>query len=389
MSGDMEFSEKITIGPFENLDKLCLFAEYADDSKLRNSLGFYLGELLGIPYVSPYAYADVYINGEYYGLCALATKDMFTHHIADDGIQAVFELSSSTRGLQFNTDLQQQVRVHYGNISDVEYILEVFEYALSTQNWEMVSAHIDLQSWALKYAMEEFLFNTDLGWASQYFYLGEDGLIRPMLPWDYEWTMEKFQLNVPAGAQNDLAVNRRPGNWYDWLLSNPDFVTAVHSHLEQRFTPALSGMLTRHMEQDIQQIQGSWYCDRLRWQSTFVGNQSYITDISWLWDWFDSFHIFFENRRAFLLEYFSYPEDYRQLHLKYNVCGEIGNASFQLVVPAGSTFQEWTEAIYTSTASYLAEGFRGWFAEDGTPLEELGIVTEDTTLYGIFDGSDP
>ncbi len=383
---NLDFSETISVGPFQDVTRLCLFAEYADESKLRNSLAYYAGQELGIPYCSPYAFTDVYINGQYYGLCALTVKEEYTKQLASDGIQAVFELTSSENGTQFTTDLRQRIRVIYGDPIDVQYVVECFENALSAQDWSLVSQYIDLESWALKYAMDEFLFNTDLGWASQYFYWGEDGKIRSMLPWDYEWTLESIFVPYVPGQQKEIAAYQNSGNWFGRLLKNEDFVKAVHTTLQEQFTEELFLSLDRHMEEDIQQITGSWRCDRIRWRSTLYDNQKPHLDPALLLNYREQFRTYFPNRLEFLLEFFSHIEDYLLVSFQYQSPALNFPARFMLVLPKGSDLRVFHEDILNSTETFRGENFQGWYTEDGTPLEEIGILTEDLRLTGIFLG---
>ncbi len=381
---NLDFSNPITVGPFVDVTKLCLFAEYSDESKLHNALGYYIGQNLGIPYCSPYEYTDVYINGEYYGLCALTEKEEYTKHIDTDGIQAVFELTSSENGIRFSTDLKQQIRVLYGDPVDIQYNIECFENALNAQDWAQVSQYIDMESWALKYAMDEFLFNTDLGWASQYFYIGSDGLIRSMLPWDYEWTLDSIFVPYTPGQQKEIAAYRNSGNWFDRLLDSETFVDTVHGILQQRFTEEFFDSLERHMETCIQQISGSWRCDRIRWRNTLYNYQKSQLDPSLLRDYQAEFAAYFPNRRDFLLDYFAHKEDYLLVSFQYQFENTMTNARFMLILPKGTDLQLYCQDILNSTETFRGDNFQGWFTEEGTPMAQLGILTGDLTLIGIF-----
>ena len=70
---NLEFPQEISVGSFTDVTKLCLLAEFSDESRLRNSLAYYAGKELGVDYASAYQYTNLYVNGEYLGLYGIVT----------------------------------------------------------------------------------------------------------------------------------------------------------------------------------------------------------------------------------------------------------------------------------------------------------------------------
>ena len=186
---NLNFSQPVTVGPFDQADQLCLLAEYVDSSKLRNALAYHMAQELDFPYTTPYVYADLFLNGEYLGLYGVATKSEYKKHLETDGIQAVFELTFLEKSNTFHTDGGKGLRIYYGDQSLIQYHTEGMEQALDAQDPDSLTQYIDLESWAKKYAINELLYNYDMNKASEYYYLDNGDRIRCMLPWDFEWTL--------------------------------------------------------------------------------------------------------------------------------------------------------------------------------------------------------
>lgn len=148
---ELKFSSPVSFGPFVNSRKICLLAEYSDESKLRNSVCYFGTKALEIDYASGYSYVNVYWAGEYLGLYGIAVKDAYRDHIQTDGIQAVFEVTSNLDKQDFRPALgRNPVRVLYGDVEDVMSAVEGFESVLQYGSWQDCAAVIDSVSFARK-----------------------------------------------------------------------------------------------------------------------------------------------------------------------------------------------------------------------------------------------
>lgn len=379
---NLKFSHNVNVGPFTNLSTLCLFAEYSDESKLRNSLAYYAGQELEIPYASPYMYTNVYIDGDYAGLYGIATKKEYTKHLREDNIQAVFELCGLNGKETFHSGFYgAPISVMHGSAAAVESVVNQFESAIFYQNWDACQEHMDMESLALKYTLDEFLGNFDMNYASQYYYLDENEVIHCMLPWDYDFSMGS---NICYFNNNaDISIlGYRSEFWYSWypsLLSLPAFQSQITSILKERFTDEFLAGLETHISESIAQISASRDCDLLRWKTSPPYNPNdYRSGLTELPEFAELFRSYFPKRRAFLLDYFENTEDY--------VCVSFTNGLYgNICIPRNAKLWDHLEGSALLTWEDPDSTFLGWYTEDGRTPEDIDIVTEDISFTAMYE----
>lgn len=384
---NLRFSRPISFGPLEGLKNLCLFAEYADESKLRNSLALYAGQELGIDYTSPYAYVNVYANGEYLGLYGVVTKKEYTKHIEEDQIQAVFELAGSEGATTFFSDeFGQLLDVSYGHVQYVRPIVNRLESALRSQDWDTCAQLLDLDSFARMYVLEEFLCNVDMTYASQYFYIDKDSVIHTMLPWDFDYSMgtaiEHFD---PDQVRSTMSYHLYHYSWYPALLQWDDFRQRMASIIEACLTDEYLESLSDHLLADIQAISRSRDCDIRRWKTAVpFSEEPLASGMESLSEFHDFFTSFFPKRRAFLLDYFQNYTSYCHVTLQ----SWEGSWYTTICIPKGSR-----PADYLDAQTYLERLFPGaadhlsLVTESGISLSEIGPIEEDLTLIAAASPS--
>lgn len=407
---NLNFSQPVTVGPFDQADQLCLLAEYVDSSKLRNALAYHMAQELDFPYPSPYVYADLFVNGEYLGLYGVATKSEYKKHLEEDGIQAVFELGFLDKENTFFTDGGKRLRIYYGDQSLIQYHAEGMEQALESQDPEALAHHIDLESWAKKYALDELLYNYDMNKASEYFYLDTDGLIRCMLPWDFEWTlyprlssnqmsteyalcgyyyfsnwsgslkesepMGDVVLPVSKGAYGEFKF----ASWYGSLLQIEPFREAVLQTYESAYTDTFFEEITGYLEACRQEILDSRHSDLVRWNGAYLRSHKEVPDESAYFEHPQTLVQDLTGRLDYLKALFSNWEDYCLVSFWGDISGDVSSFKLQLLIPKGD-FTVCHELIANSI--YAPDGYtiEGVYAEDGTPLENILTVTEETPLF--------
>ncbi len=381
---DLDFSDPVTVGPFTQVERLSLLAEYFDVSKLRNPLGYYVGRAMDFPYATEYAYADVYLNGVYQGLYGIVTKEEYKKHVDSDGIQAVFELSTSGKGHFFYTAGGKAVRMYYGDEYLVYDKIYAMEQALQNQDWDALSQIIDLNSWARKYAMEEFLYNYDMSLTSQYYYLDDSGLIRCMLPWDYDWSL--YARLYPLDSKEEYALGaywNRP-NWLDQMLLWEDFRSAVLTVLEEDYSQEFLSGLDAFMGDCISEIGGSWGCDQRRWAASYALSHSTAPDARSLEAHRAHFRSYFPDRLDFLTRLFSDWEGHCLISFYAQYDEDLQPAKLQLILPLGADLSHFHSRIEMSIATPEGYELLGWFLEDGTPMEAVSTVTGDLSLIARY-----
>lgn len=378
---NLRFSSPISFGPFEDLDTLCLFAEYSDESKLRNSIAYFAGQELGLDYASAYTYVNVYANGEYLGLYGVATKKEYTKHLEDDGILGVFECTSFYgRHTFYSSFFEQPMKQFYGDPSYAQDIVYEVEAALDSQNWTQCEALIDLDSFALMYAMEEFFCNPDMTYASQYFYINPNGVLHTMLPWDFDFSLGNAVTYFEPNQDRTIIAYRNlfGYSWYPILLQWEGFRQRVADAMEQYFTDEFFEKISSRILQDIQAIDSSRRCDMRRWKNADPYSANPLSSgMETLSEFYNFFTEFFPKRRDFLLNYFQNYDSYCCITLRpmdgiwyNNVC-----------IPKGSR-----PADYIDEEAFFQRAFPDdpagqiLVTDAGIPLSELDAVSEDLTL---------
>lgn len=376
---NLRFSNPISFGPFEDLDTLCLFAEYSDESKLRNSLAYFAGQTLGIDYASPYKYINVYVNGEYLGLYGITTKKEYTKDI--NQIQSVFECTGNPESASFYSGFfGQGMKVMHGTPEFTETIVNQFESTLHEGNWEACEALADLDSFAIMYALEEFLCNIDMSFASQYYYIDQEDILHTMLPWDFDYSMGSAITYFDSNQVRSIMAYRdlMGYSWYPVLLQWDGFRQRVADTIETYFTDEFLEKLSSHLLQDMKAIERSRICDMHRWEGAKPFTASPISSgMEMLPEFYDFFTSFFLKRRDFLLEYFRNFDDYCCITLRptngvwyHNVC-----------IPKGSRPADYIdeEAFFRRAYPDDPDG-KILVTEAGIPLSQLESVREDLTL---------
>lgn len=380
---NLEFPSQITVGPFEAVTRLAMLAEFSDESKLRNSLAYYAGQSLGVDYASPYQYTNLYVNGEYQGIYGLVTKQEYRKHLSSDGIQAVFEMATGANRVEFRSRLGWRINVMEGSKETVRSCVSALEEALTQGDWETIEAMIDVQSFAQKYALEEFLANMDMSYASQYFYLGPDGKLRCMLPWDYDWTLGSSYHYFNNRQDNELKVLRNKDSWYALLLEHEPFRQAVVTVLQNQFDDDFLGKLEDHLLSSMEEITQAWQADKLRWKNEPPYHQYDVSSgVKDLKGFYELFREFFWARRAFLLDYYTSPENYCQVWF-YDA--RWGN----LFVPRGTDLGEFLAGATLLDVQTPGERFLGWYVNETTPLEEVTVIWEDVAVRGFYEEEAP
>lgn len=378
---NLKFSLPVSYGPFEDVTRLCLFAEFSDESKLRNSLGYFMGQEVGLDYASPYTYVNVYANGEYLGLYGMATKDEVTKHLEEDQIQGIFECTAWFGVHTFYSGFYEQpIRQFYGDPAYSQDVVNDVEATLSSRNWEQCQALMDLDSFALMYALEEFICNFDTTSSSQYFYIDPEGVVHTMLPWDFDCSMgntgSRFEPHQERALMAD--ANHFGFSWYPVLIQWKGFCQRVADTVEQYFTDELLERMSAHMLQDMRSIEGSRRCDIRRWQTAepYAGNPG--SGMETLQEFYDFLTDFFPKRRAFLLDYFRNPDAYYCVNLR----SSDGSWFNSVHIPKGDR-----PADYIDEEDFFRRlspnDFTGKMlaTDSGIPLSRLESITEDVDLF--------
>ncbi len=376
---EMQFDSPVTFGPFAGDSRLCLLAEYADESKLHNAVAYYGAREMDIPYASSYYHVNVYFDGEYLGLYGIATKEEYRKHITTDGIQAVFEITSNYEKQDFQPILTRNpVRVIYGNAEKAASIVDGFEAALMEGDWERCREIIDPASFARKVVMEELFANSDMTYASQYFYLDDSGKLPCMLPWDYDLALGYAFRYYNNKQVWEMESYKEPNGWYAMLIDLPQFRQQVLAELETVCTPDFAAGLERFLMETAGKIQVSWDCDRLRWRSAPAFNRYDLSCGEETLDGMAALYAdYFSQRMEFLKDHFRNWDDYCLVAFD-------GEQYGNLCIPKGSNLWDYLEGANLLQGEKIDAGFTGWFTAAGQTPEDISVVTEDLIFVASY-----
>ncbi len=353
----------------------CLLANYGDDSQIRNAICYHIAHVVGIPYTSHLQFVTLYINGEYYGLYNLATKQ---NYVADLGtkLTAVFERTRIDRPYNKISRAGFYFRTRYGDTDVICNVIDTFETVLynDTTTYEQLEQYADMQSIVQKYFMDAFCGNYDVK-LSQYYTLNDKGKISSINAWDYD---HSFGLcpQYPDYAPNQISISFP---WYNALIERTAFRDKLLDILRRD-----SAMLQReviHCSDSVcLLIEDDWQSNSIRWKNfaTLWNNQKPLrykgTDINSLQRHKDYIQTYMKNRILFLDDYWNNPEQFVKLEFDDESTKTLQN-TITLLYRRGDTL---TERMFPDGMFSLPDaGFKGWYTKDGVSVTDVGIVTQD------------
>ena len=283
-----------------------LLANWFDISLIRNQITYDLCREVGLTSTPDCRQVELYVNGDYYGTYLLSEKIqlkkgrveitdleetleelngkgrydaakfkqasgkgickiMNWFNIAEEPedvtggylleIEKSLQFSMMEDGAGFVTDDSMCVVVkeptHAGR-KEVEYIAALvndFHKAVlkkdgvSPKTGKHYSDYIDMKSFALKIAVEEFCANYDVRAASQFMYKDKDSvdsLIYAGPGWDYDLTYGVKDDGIHNPLKEDFVLTRasNKGYLYHWLLTHDDFKAVTRKYYDEVFLPA-------------------------------------------------------------------------------------------------------------------------------------------------------
>lgn len=331
----IKLEQKTDLFGMGSAKKWILIANAFDNTLLRNTTAFAIAKLLNLAYTPDAQYVDVYANGNFLGNYLLTEKievgknrvsvrdleeevktlndnmpldsmeffmepqgRLFStkgYRIPEepDNISGgyLLELDSSDRyGLEasgFLTSRMQPVvfaSPKYASYEQVSYIAnryQDFEDAIFSEDGyspytgAAYSDYIDMDSFARKYLLEEFVKNLDASFTSQYLYKYDDSISDKFFAgpcWDYDKsiaasgiTESGIDLHDPVGLYA-ASQEKDSDIWYA-LYQHEDFRKEVAKVFFQDFEPQLRQWAKEILYQNKELIEKSNDCNMVRWNT--------------------------------------------------------------------------------------------------------------------------
>ncbi len=162
--------------------------------------------------------------------------------------------------------------------SYVQECENVMRESVGLDDYQALSAYIDIPSFVGKYLVEEVSKNIDCSSTSQYFYKDQDGLLHAGPVWDYDWAygVERIQEEIDYMDPTGFSARDIPGSliWWQLLYYNNAFYQDVVSLYESVLYPWLNELVETGLTQWAQELSASAVMDYVRWGRVSVGGEA-------------------------------------------------------------------------------------------------------------------
>lgn len=256
-----------------------LLANWIDLSELRNTLLYELANRVSGQWNPHIRYVDLYIDGVYSGLYALTDKIGVSDSkvvMAEDDILMNLELTQRAKKyavLDVAPDISAEI-IHPRDLQKEQIdalgamVHHIFDGIQSGSFDEQeFQRHIDLESWAWLYLLQELSANYDSGRCSLYFYLRDEKLFAGPA-WDYDNT---FGIQGKYDPKSFLA--KEQGIWKGFFQF-PVFEEAVKRIYRESFREQARAVFTDYSKAVNEQIEKAVAADELRWKSERNGESA-------------------------------------------------------------------------------------------------------------------
>lgn len=263
-----------------------LLANAADPSNLKNKLAYDLARDAGLAYSPESRWVELFLNGEYAGLYLLSERNEVHTQRVDLTGEGSFLVSKDwdwrfrkTGDPFVMTQDNTALRIYYSDLSE-DALLARFQSVenaifaedgvdpVTGKHWQEL---IDLDSWGMRYLVEEALGNVDASTLSQFFYLdGADpsGKICAGPVWDMDLILRSSSEEWLQGV-NQFYGNRPHvygSHWMYELYHDELFYEHITEQYREKLEPLLIQLLEQGIEEAFRQIRQAANLNAIRWR---------------------------------------------------------------------------------------------------------------------------
>lgn len=153
--------------------------------------------------------------------------------------------------------------------SYVQECESLMRQSVGLDDYQALSACIDIKSFVGKYLVEEVSKNIDSSATSQYFYKDRDGLLYAGPVWDYDWAygVQRLQEGIDYTDPEGFSAREIPGSliWWQLLYYNNTFYADMTDVYENILYPWLNGLVETGLAEWEEELADSAVMDYLRW----------------------------------------------------------------------------------------------------------------------------
>jgi len=298
---------------------------YDDSVGLRNYIVYKMAIELGLEYSSDLRFVDLYLNGQYHGLYQLAEKiDISRLDIGDLNAENrainpilyasdTFETSeeySPDGSYRFWADMTSPADISGGyilernyaeklagryyfytssgeifvsrspspiSIEESEYISSIMqsvEDALFSSDskdsgtGKKLEDLIDIDSWIMKYLVEEVSLNEGAGSTSSYFYKKQgDDRIYAGPAWDYDKSLGRYSIWIDPVGLSYCSWHFSPSEWWKAFYWSDGIEEQIISRYEETFRPYLLELINSRVSEYADLISDSFRMEWVRWKN--------------------------------------------------------------------------------------------------------------------------
>ncbi len=312
----LEFDQEITMLDLKPSNTYLLIAN-ARSNYLSNTIAFWLSQNMGVKYVPNCRHVDLYLNGDCVGnyiLCEQITVSKNSINItnlqdinaqlnpnqkinevkkyqAEDGMSKgvlwINEPENVTGGFFLERDVPEYYKdevsgfilnsgdhfvikgpKHAGK-REVDYIHSYMQETYdaisnksgyNTKTGKHYTEYLDLDSFIIKYVIEEFLNFNDAGRSSAYYYKDVNDKLTAGPGWDFEGAFKGNSKYITKLNANDYSTD-----WYERLLTHTEFNEGVKIAYKNLLLPLINELLNTKFDALYNTNLASSVIDEVRW----------------------------------------------------------------------------------------------------------------------------
>ncbi len=247
----LKFSSKTKLFGNAKAKTWTLIANYIDDSMMRNYLAYNVAqEFDDLNYTTSTKYVDVYINGEYNGVYLVCEQvevndnrvaisedytDVNTGYLIEmdawassEGVEGIDYFVCEGKNFTIKSPEVEPDKMGEYIAYIKEYLTQCFQ-ALDSNDYDLVTQYIDVNSFADSYLLNELFKNRDVDYSSFYMYKDKDAKLCSGPVWDYDQSAGNSSNVAIANDSNSLYV--KDGIFYSKLLKYTEFKQIVSTKL--------------------------------------------------------------------------------------------------------------------------------------------------------------
>lgn len=262
----VEFADKIDLfGMGESKDWI-LLANCYDESLLRNKIAYWFADDIGMAFAPKSVYVNVVMNGEKLGCYMLGEQVKVADNRVElsvpdektDPMQYSYMVEILPEGravreegymvapysgeyfiVRYPKGLSPNSEYYYNIAMDLLQFDQML-YAGDTYNLQELEQYVDIDSVIDYYWVQEIFKNTDVMYASTFFYQDVDGRLSFGPVWDFDLSIGMYRGENAHTVENWYARNM---DYYERLFRNPEFVERVVKRY-QEIRPEMERLIT-------------------------------------------------------------------------------------------------------------------------------------------------